>query len=163
MLAAGDVATAAAWNVIANDVIDHETYIGGARSAWTSWTPVVTQGVSVAITSNSSAYLKLGSIVFVRCAFNVNASGTSSSLITITLPAALATVSGYNAYQEIGIGDIQSGGNRFPFFLQRNSSSTIMRLKGTNTTADDNLGTTGFLQLTAGVPVNFTGTWEVAP
>ena len=163
MLAAGDVATAAAWNVITNDVIDHETYIGGARSAWTSWTPVLTQGVSVAITSNSSAYLKLGSLVIVRCSFTANGTGTAAAIITITLPAALTTVSGYNAYGAIGIGSMYTS-NRFRFFLQRNNSTTQMRLSPTTTTADDQLGTHVFTgAVTPGVQYDFVGAWEVAP
>ena len=46
MLAAGDVATAAAWNVITNDVIDHETRINDAGLTIITPTSVSGSGVS---------------------------------------------------------------------------------------------------------------------
>ena len=132
-------------------------------SAWTSWTPTLTQGVSVAITSNSSAYLKIGSIAFVRCSFTVNGTGTAGSVIYITLPAALATSTGYNAYGAIGTGTFYNG-SRYPFLLQRNASATQMRLKPTTSTADDQLGNTIFTgSVAAPNQFDFVGSWEVTP
>jgi len=160
-VSSGDAVTAAAWNVIANDVIDHETYIGGTRSAWTAWTPTVTQGVSVSLTNTNSKYLKIGSLVIVRCFIGFTSSGTAANNIFLTLPAALAHANAL--YLSCGSGSLYTGG-RYPFLCKMNSSTTQMSFKPTSSDTDGILGSTGFTgALGNGNQLDFTGMWEVAP
>jgi len=157
--------TSAAHNIIVNDIIDlntRATVTDPAASAWTTWTPTVTQGVSVTVTSGGCKYLKLGSLVMVRGAINVSTSGTAGSVIYINLPAALATVSSFG-YMTLGSGSLYTGG-RYPFLLMTNNSTTQLRLKSTTTTTDDVLGSGVFTgAIGSGNQIDFTAMWEVAP
>ena len=163
MLAAGDVATAAAWNVVVGDIVDHETYIGGARSAWTSWTPTVTQGASMSLSANTSKYLKIGSVAFVRCAITFSSTGTSSNNIVLTLPAALATASSFG-FVSIATASILVSTNRYKCFMQPFSSTTAMLFRPVSTDVDAVLGSSVFSgALVSGNTLEFSGMWEVAP
>jgi hypothetical protein len=155
---AGDVLTAAFWN---EQVRDNSNVLAPLAAAWTSWTPSsVVQGVSVS-GNFSCHYLAVGKLAIVRFDMVVTSSGTANNLIVINLPAALTKRSAGNAYGVTGIGTIYTG-SRFPFFLQWNASTTQLRTKPTNTTADDNLGTQGMTQLLNGHQIDFMAMWELA-
>ena len=154
--------TAAAQNIIVNDILDHETLVGGARSAWTSWTPAFTQGVSMSLSASNSKYLKIGSLAIVRCNVTFSSAGTAANNIFMTLPAALAHVGGL-AYQMCGSGSLYTGGN-YGFLCKMNNSTTQMSFKPTTSDVDYILGSGVFSgALGSGNQVTFTGMWEVAP
>ena len=159
---AGDAVTAASYNVLTNDIIDHETLIGGARSAWTAWTPAFTQGVSMSLSSNTSKYLKIGSLAIVRCNVTFSSTGTTANNIFCTLPAALGHVSGLG-YMFCGTGSLYTGG-QYGFMCKMNNSATQMSFKPTTTDVDYILGSGVFAgALGSGNQLSFTGMWEVAP
>ena len=162
---AGDAVTAASYNVLTNDIIDHETLIGGARSAWTAWTPAFTQGVSVSLSANTSKYLKIGSLAIVRCNVTFSSTGTTANNIFCTLPAAIAHVTN-QGYLECGSGDLYVSANtgRYGFLCKMNNSATQMSFKPTTTDIDYILGSAIFAgALVSGNQLSFTGMWEVAP
>lgn len=162
VVTAGDAVTAASYNVLTNDIIDHETLIGGARSAWTAWTPAFTQGVSVSLSANTSKYLKIGSLAIVRCNVTFSSTGTTANNIFCTLPAAIAHVSGLG-YLMCGTGSLYTGG-QYGFICKMNASTTQMSFKPTTTDTDYILGSAVFSgALSSGNQLSFTGMWEVAP
>lgn len=84
-VAAGDVATAAAWNVLTNDVIDHEIYVANLRTGFIDYTPTLTQSGTVTKTG-TSRYMIVNKLVTVNLALNITSTGTASNRIVITLP-----------------------------------------------------------------------------
>ena len=88
-VASGEVATAAAWNVITNDVIDHELYVSPLRAAWVSYTPTLAQGASsnISKTVNYAKYLLVGKTIWIVIRVATTAAGTSGSPITLSLPS----------------------------------------------------------------------------
>jgi hypothetical protein len=149
--------------VLTNDVIDHETYIGGARSAWTSWTPTVTQGVSMSLSANTSKYLKIGSVVFVRCAITFSSTGTVANNIVLTLPAVLTCASSFG-FVSIAVGSLLVSTDRYKVFMQPFSSTTQMLFRPVSSNVDAVLGSSVFSgALVSGNTLEFSGMWEVAP
>jgi hypothetical protein len=61
-VAAGDVATAAAWNVVVGDIVDHELYVSPIRAAWTAYNSPTQSGWSLGNGTIAAAYLKTGSV-----------------------------------------------------------------------------------------------------
>ena len=55
----------------------------GNFGAWTPWTPTVTQGVAVTVTTSFARYLLLGKLAVVRVHLTVASSGTAGSSIVI--------------------------------------------------------------------------------
>ena len=94
-VAAGDVATAAAWNVLTNDVIDHDIYVSPIRTSWVDYTPTLAQGAStnIAKTVTYSKYIQTGKLVIWVCRLEITGSGTAGSTITVTLPVTSAVAS----------------------------------------------------------------------
>ena len=76
---------------------DIDTTLGvySAGSAWTSFTPTLYQGGSVAITGNASEYLQSGKTMFVLFKFEANASGTTNNILYVEgLPGTMVTPDG---------------------------------------------------------------------
>ena len=61
-VAAGDVATAAAWNVVVGDIVDHELYVSPIRAAWVAYNSPTQSGWSLGNGTIAAAYQKTGSI-----------------------------------------------------------------------------------------------------
>jgi hypothetical protein len=88
----GSVLTASRYN---EDVVDNMTELAPLFSAWTSWTPIVAQGVSTNITKtvNYAKYLKVGRLVIANCRLDITGTGTAGSGLTISLDAAITAAS----------------------------------------------------------------------
>lgn len=93
-VSAGDALTASLYNTYVKDnIIDHEIYVSQIRSGFItgSWTPTLTQGVTVAKTVNSARYIQIGKIVIASYAMTVTGSGTAANTIVMGLPVTAAT------------------------------------------------------------------------
>lgn len=55
-------------------------------AAWTSWTPVFSQGVTPTITNTESRYFRIGRLIVVECAVTFTSAGTGGSVIFCSLP-----------------------------------------------------------------------------
>jgi len=62
--------------------------------AWTSYTPTITQGVTVTNTIQYAKYTIVNKIVFVSVALKCTSAGTAGSVINISLPVTAATGGG---------------------------------------------------------------------
>jgi len=91
-VASGDVATAAAWNVITNDIIDHESRIVTSESAWTTYTPTWTAASGTPSIGNGTLtgkYMKVGKTVFFTMYFLYGSTSSATGLVwQFTLPVA---------------------------------------------------------------------------
>ena len=127
--------------------------------AWTSWTPAAfTQSGNITATYNNG-YKKIGKLVFVRFSASITGGGTAGNVIFVTVPSELAMNGGVPAYYMVGVGSYYNG-NRYPFFVMNNSSTTVLRFKPTNTIADDLLGTAQFTGALTSGQLDFTAVWQ---
>jgi len=112
-VAAGDVATAAAWNVVVGDIVDHELYVSAIRTGLVDYTTTLAQGVSTNIskTSNLSKYCVVGKTMFIWLRIFATAAGTAGSAITVTIPSGFTingasdSIVGSGAYGDSGSRD----------------------------------------------------------
>jgi hypothetical protein len=82
--------TSAAHNIIVNDIIDHETRLLLAETAWTTWTPSFS-GVTVGNGSYQAYYRKYGKSVNIAFGFTLGSTSSITGDIQISLPAASAS------------------------------------------------------------------------
>ena len=87
MLAAGDVATAAAWNVlVANDVT-----FSPIAAAWTTWTPS-RSGITIGNGVEQARYMLVGKTCAISYRLTLGSTSSVSGDIQISLPFAQQTV-----------------------------------------------------------------------
>lgn len=92
--AAGDVATAAAWNVLTNDVIDHESRILALAPSgpnWITFTSTIGNGWTLGTGTISAKYIQRGDLVGVVIEFTVGNGTKAAAIPTFTLPVNVAT------------------------------------------------------------------------
>jgi len=148
-LADGDYPTAAILN----------TYAMGEGGAWTSWTPTVTQSVSVTVTNTRSRYARYGRTIHFSLELTVTGSGTAANAVVFSLPATAASSSGV-----IGIGyiDDDSATARFAGRVALASTTTFV-LQPTSTDVRGSLGSATFTAgLASGDTIKISGTYEAA-
>ena len=116
---------------------------GGVPSATTSWTPTITQGVSVTVTVNFAEYVVIGPVAYVWWELNVTSAGTSGSAIVIGgQPAAIQSVRA-SAELVIGHGEIDDSGTAHRSVRVLATSATGWRMQFYNDFA--NAGTAGVI------------------
>ena len=121
---AGETLPAADYNVIVNDVIDHESRIAAGEAAWTSWTPAFGTGgwaTSGGSASFTGKYLKIGKHVSFWARIIMGSSITGGSALNLTLPA---TASAVGALANIVVMDRDFGANWYPLFVAPGDSTT---------------------------------------
>ena len=134
--------------------------VGGG--AWTSWTPVVTQGVNVTVTNTRSRLTRDGGIIHVSGFVTVTGAGTAGNTITVSLPVAAAS----GLVVPIGVGNL--GDNSFGNhpFVANIDTTTTMQLQSTAESTGGTLPLLGSAVFTAGLAVNdtikFVATYEAA-
>ena len=96
---AGDAVTAAAWNVVAGDIIETAPFFSG----WTTYTPTLTSATGSPTTAAvvDARYCKIGRVVILSFRFSVTTVGTAGGAATLTLPSGITITTGA---QQIGIG-----------------------------------------------------------
>lgn len=85
---AGSVLTAAYWNT---QVRDNLNMVAPLMTTWTDYSPTLSQGVTVTYTKNYAKYVQIGKFVWVNAYLSATSSGTSGSIIAVTLPVTAAT------------------------------------------------------------------------
>jgi hypothetical protein len=98
--------TAAAQNILVNDIIDHETRIAAGEAAWTSFTPTWS-GITIGNGTNSAAYLKVGKHVAFRASFTLGSTSAITGSIGVQFPVtAISLFSGVfvGFFQDTGAG-----------------------------------------------------------
>lgn len=65
-----------------------------ALGPWTSYTPTLTQGVSVSLSANTSTYVQIGKIVVAFINITASSAGTASNEIQVSLPVTAANSTG---------------------------------------------------------------------
>lgn len=92
----GEFITPAIWN---QDIVDNQTAAfplgaAGLSAAWTSWTPTITQSVSVPFTNHRSVYTRVGRMVTALFALQPSGGGTTNNALLISVPVAAASAVG---------------------------------------------------------------------
>jgi hypothetical protein len=164
MLAAGDVATAAAWNVVVGDIVDHEIYVAGIRTnfaGYTTYTPTFTQLGAVPKTT-LAYYLQIGKFVHGYFQLTVTgAGGTAGNAIIIGLPVAIR--SGFNAFTPIGSSTVYDASSGVVYPGLFNMSGYLPVTQTANTNGTQYLGINNFgAALATGDIVGASFTYEAA-
>jgi len=150
-----------AWNAATLTEADINLYLMGEGGAWASWTPVVTQSVTVAVTNTRSRFARYGRTIVATTTLTVTGAGTAANSITISLPVTAAHSSGRPG---VGTWFDTSATNFFEFHAAFASTTTI-NLRGTATNVLAALGSTGSdnaAALANGDVLEFTITYEAA-
>ena len=116
----GSVLTASRYN---SDVVENMTELAPFFSAWTSWTPVVTQGVNPTFTNTRSRYIKVGRLVIATFAVAITSSGTSSTAMALNFGGIATAAAGDSAYGAFRIFD--TGITNYAGTLVAASSTTM--------------------------------------
>lgn len=135
---------------------------GFANAAWTSYTPTLTQGATVAKTVTYAKWQRTGRMITVEGILSVTGSGTSSTGVEIGLPVAAALGGGSNGV--IGTGMIYNVSTSFLFkgIADLLTTSTFC-LRTVHSTSAAALGAASFTGgLASGDQVRFSVTYEAA-
>jgi hypothetical protein len=155
---AGDVLTAAQLNAELRDALLGAFPLGPPDVAWTSWTPTVTQGVSVTVTNTRSRYTRVGRLIVASWELAVTGAGTPGSGVTVSLPVTAATAN-YVAAGTLLLTDA-SAADGFTAFVDLATTTTM---QFSSTRANGLLGAASFTAgLAAADTLKGTVTYESA-
>jgi len=158
-VAAGDVATAAAWNVL----VGNDIAFSPLAAAWVSYTPTLAQGASTNIskTINTAKYLRVGTLLFVNIYFSITGTGTANNTITVSLPSGI-TMPG-NQFFLNGIGQYNDASvQRYPA-APYYSTSTTVTLRRTDQAPGDDIGRDPNIAVASGDEFFVSFSCEVSP
>jgi hypothetical protein len=155
-VAAGDVATAAAWNVVVEDIIDLAATRTANQAVWTDFTPTITQGVSVTVTKNRARFLQIGKTIYYNVSLVATTTGTSGTAIIIN---GLITPANTSGWASLGTGVVVVGGNRYAGTLVSFGGSAPFFQVGTS---GDALGSSPTTQLVNTSTISFQAVYEIA-
>lgn len=103
----------------------------GPLAGWTTYTPTITQTVTVAKTVNYSKYCRIGRLVIWQASLSITSSGTSGAIVSVTLPA---TASSSSANTVIGSGYLNDSDQADQYAVMcRLASSTAFNLHTVHT------------------------------
>lgn len=128
--------------------------------AWTSYTPTLTQNVTVTKTVNYAKFTRMGRTIHVTCFLTVTGAGTAANQVLITLPVAST-----GTIIRVGIGQIYdvSANTMYGGIAECSVNASTVRLWPTSADGGDVLGNNVF---TAGLAVNdqvhLVATYEAA-
>jgi hypothetical protein len=83
----GSVLTASRYNA---DVTENMTQLAPFFSAWTSWTPTLTQPGAITKTVSGAHYVQIGKLVIANFFLSVTGTGTGNNNIAVGLPVTAA-------------------------------------------------------------------------
>ena len=127
-------------------------------SAWTAWTPTITQTGNVTKTVTSATYLQIGKLVFAEFNLSVTGSGTGTVGITVSLPVTAKSKSGVR----IGIGAIFDASTNTQYSgVCFQASTTAISYVG-DWSGGGTWGATPAINLASGDNVTGTITYEAA-
>ena len=113
---------------------------------WTSFTPTMTQNISVTTTNQGSKYAIIGDVVFVYIALSVTSTGSASNQVGVGLPSVIASQADYGSFDiQCGVGNFYdySANLRYPI-LAKFVGGQDLRFGYTGTTVNNILGLTSF-------------------
>lgn len=136
--------------------------LGPVNGAWTDWTPTITQSGTVTYTDVRSAYTRFGRKIQTDGVLSVTGSGTSTNLVTVTLPVNAAST---NANTVLGAGWIfDSSASQYYFGIWVPNSASTAKLQITS--VGGSAAYAGLASFTAGLAsgdvVTFQFTYEAA-
>ena len=95
----GDAVTAADYNIMANDMLDHESLIGTFRVAPTSWTPTMSGGWLNGNSTTEGRYYKAGLMVWCWGKITLGSTATKSvNPMELSIPVTAAAYTDYRLY-----------------------------------------------------------------
>ena len=162
---AGQTYGAAAHNVIVNDVIDHESRLGAAEtliaplnSAWTSYTPTISQVGNVTKSVTYARYLKIGRLALVQVRLDVIAgtAGTAGTFVSVSLPSAVTPVGAGASGPNFGFGWIYDASTSTPYTLSARAEAGGVVAFMSDATGASYWGSTPSIGLTTSDQIHFT-------
>lgn len=136
------------------------TYAKHTGDAWNTYTPAIVQSGTVTKTTNYAAYWRGGRKISVNVLCTMTGSGTSSNIVTVSLPVTAKT--GSVAFGSGYIYDASTG-IYYPGIAYLATASTIAFIDSTQSSTSPTLGAAGFTAaLASGDIVNFSMTYESA-
>jgi hypothetical protein len=139
---------------------DHDH--GFAATAWTSYTPTLTQSGAVTKTVSYAKYMQIGKTVIVGVYLRVTGAGTGATAVSVGLPVAAAFTS---FAIPVGVGQVfdQSAGINYPGILSITAATTASFVPSAQTATNGFLGTTIFTAALANLDeIGFSCTYEAA-
>ncbi len=161
---AGAVATAAQMNQDVRDNLNAWFPLASTSgTAWTSYTPTLTQSATVTKTVSYAKYTQVGKTVTFQVHLVVTGLGTANNAITIGLPPVTAATT----QLMIGAGKIfdTSVGPNYPGLTYMSSTTTVQLIDPTAATTGVLLGQSGAVfsaALAVGDTVDVSGIYEAA-
>ena len=158
-VAAGDVATAAAWNVL----VGNDVAFSPLATAWVSYTPTIAQGASTNIskTVTTARYLRVGTLLFVNMYLQITGAGTANNAITVSLPSGI-TMS-QNHFFILGNGQYNDASvQRYPCGPYYQTSTTIT-MRRTDQAPVDDIGRDPNIAVASGDEIFLSFACEVSP
>jgi len=121
---AGDAILASDQNITADNFDELAPFF----SAWTAWTPTVTQSGTVTQTA-VARYLKVGRLVIANCRITVSGTGTGGTAVAVSLPVAAE-----NSLHVVGTSWIYDAnpGTRYVCTIDLASTTTVNFLHDTS-------------------------------
>ena len=130
---------------------------GGLATAWTAFTPTLTQGATVAKTVTQASYVQTGKTVSVQVVMSVTGAGTSGQPIKMGLPVAAR-----NASAVVGSGSMYDASASFRYVCEVGASSVTEAYLAANGGSTDLLGVSPVLALASGDSLRYSATYEAA-
>ena len=157
-VAAGDVATAAAWNVL----VGNDVAFSPLAAAWVSYTPTLAQGASTNIskTINTAKYLRVGTLLFVSIYFSVTGTGTANNAITVSVPSGFTMPGQFFLVGQAQYNDASV--QRYPAAPYYQSSTTVS-MRRTDQAPGDDIGRDPNIAVASGDEVFMSFACEVNP
>lgn len=112
---------------------------------WTSFTPTMSQNVSVSVTNQGSAYAIVGDVVFVYLALSVTGTGSANEQVGVALTSPITSQADYGNYDiQCGVGNFYdySANLRYPL-LAHFTGGTDIRFRYTGQNANVRFGQSG--------------------
>jgi hypothetical protein len=132
----------------------------GKPGVWTTYTPILSQTVTVSTSTTTGRYVRFGSLVIVRVRLIASSSGTAGGIITVSLPITASPA--YSVFGISGSGIIFKAATNVQHHVAlHNAASTVAFVS--DISGGGNFGQQSSFQLVSGDYVSFTTMYEVAP
>ena len=127
-------------------------------AAWETWTPAVTQSVSVAATVTIGRYMRIQKLVIAVAKLSVTGTGTGNNAVKVSLP-----ITAKDSGQIVGSGFIYDASTNLTYLVSAESDSTTTTRFYTDGTAGASFwGQTPNVAITNTDQINITLMYEAA-
>jgi hypothetical protein len=132
----------------------------GKPGVWTTYTPILSQTVTVSTSTTTGRYVRFGSLVIVRVRLIASSSGTAGGIITASLPITADPV--YSTFGISGNGIIFKAATNVQHHVALHTAASTVSFVS-DISGGGNFGQQSSFQLVSGDYVSFTTMYEVAP